>query len=49
MYDFIISGAGPAGSKCAEIIANNGYKVALIEQDTLWRNHQNIKKIIRNF
>ena len=37
MYDVIISGAGPAGSKCAEEIAKKGYKVALIERDTKWR------------
>jgi geranylgeranyl reductase family protein len=37
MYDVIISGAGPAGSKCAEIFAKNGFKVALIEKDTNWR------------
>lgn len=37
MYDVIISGAGPAGSKCAEILAKSGYKVALIEKDTNWR------------
>jgi geranylgeranyl reductase family protein len=37
MYDVVISGAGPAGSKCAEIIAKQGYKVALIEKDTSWR------------
>jgi geranylgeranyl reductase family protein len=37
MYDVIISGAGPAGSKCAEIIAKKGYKVALVERDTSWR------------
>ncbi|MFX1378348.1 MAG: NAD(P)/FAD-dependent oxidoreductase [Promethearchaeota archaeon] len=37
MYDVVISGAGPAGSKCAEILAKNGYKVALIEKDTTWR------------
>lgn len=37
MYDVIISGAGPAGSKCAEILAKNGFKVALIEKDTNWR------------
>ncbi|MHA2392515.1 MAG: geranylgeranyl reductase family protein [Promethearchaeota archaeon] len=37
MYDVIISGSGPAGSKCAEIIANKGYKVALLERDTDWR------------
>ncbi|MHA2005763.1 MAG: geranylgeranyl reductase family protein [Promethearchaeota archaeon] len=33
----IISGAGPAGSKCAEILAKKGHKVALIEKDTKWR------------
>ncbi|MGV9141845.1 MAG: geranylgeranyl reductase family protein [Promethearchaeota archaeon] len=37
MYDVIISGAGPAGSKCAEIVAKAGYNVALIEKDTSWR------------
>jgi len=37
MYDVIISGAGPAGSKCAEILAKSGFKVALIERDTTWR------------
>jgi len=37
MYDVIISGAGPAGSKCAETLANNGLKVALLEKDTQWR------------
>ncbi|MFX1314112.1 MAG: NAD(P)/FAD-dependent oxidoreductase [Promethearchaeota archaeon] len=37
MYDVIISGAGPAGSKCAEIIAKAGFKVALIERDSNWR------------
>lgn len=37
MYDVIVSGAGPSGSKCAEILAKNGFKVALIEKDTSWR------------
>lgn len=37
MYDVVISGAGPAGSKCAEIIAKAGYKVVLIERDSNWR------------
>lgn len=37
MYDVIISGAGPSGSKCAEILAKNGFKVALIERDINWR------------
>ncbi len=37
MFDVIISGAGPAGSKCAEILAKVGYKTALIEKDTSWR------------
>jgi len=37
MYDVLISGAGPAGSKCAEVIANRGYKVGLIERNTAWR------------
>lgn len=37
MYDVVISGAGPAGSRCAEIIAEAGFKVALIEKDTNWR------------
>jgi digeranylgeranylglycerophospholipid reductase len=37
LYDVVISGSGPAGSKCAEIVAKSGFKVALIEKDTLWR------------
>ena len=37
MYDVIISGAGPAGSKCAEVIAKAGYNVALIERDISFR------------
>ncbi|MFX1568848.1 MAG: NAD(P)/FAD-dependent oxidoreductase [Promethearchaeota archaeon] len=37
MFDVIISGAGPAGSKCAETLAKSGFKVALIEKDTNWR------------
>ena len=37
MYDVIISGAGPAGSKCAEVLAKSGFKVALIEKNTQWR------------
>ncbi|MFX1567889.1 MAG: geranylgeranyl reductase family protein [Promethearchaeota archaeon] len=37
MHDVVISGAGPAGSKCAEVLAKAGYKVALIEKDTNWR------------
>jgi len=37
MYDVIISGAGPAGSKCAEVVAKAGYKVALIEKDINYR------------
>lgn len=37
MYDVIISGAGPSGSKCAELIAKAGYDVALIEKDITWR------------
>ena len=36
-FDVVISGAGPAGSKCAEIIARNGFKVALIEKRSNWR------------
>ncbi|TFG08332.1 MAG: NAD(P)/FAD-dependent oxidoreductase [Promethearchaeota archaeon] len=36
-YDVVISGAGPAGSKCAEVIAKAGYKVALIERDINFR------------
>ena len=37
MFDVIISGAGPSGSKCAEILAKAGYKIALIEKDMSWR------------
>ncbi len=37
IYDVVISGAGPAGSRCAEILARNDRKVALIEKDISWR------------
>jgi len=37
MFDIVISGAGPAGSKSAEILAKKGFEVALIERDTNWR------------
>ncbi len=37
MYDVVISGAGPSGSHCARIIAEAGYKVALLEKNTKWR------------
>ena len=37
MYDVIISGAGPSGSHCARIIAEAGFKVALLERNTKWR------------
>jgi len=37
MYDVIISGAGPSGSQCAEVLAKAGYQVALIEKDINWR------------
>ncbi len=36
-YEVIVSGAGPAGSKCAEVISRAGYKVALIEKDINFR------------
>ncbi|MFX1308583.1 MAG: geranylgeranyl reductase family protein [Promethearchaeota archaeon] len=37
MYDVVISGAGPSGSKCAEVIAKAGFKTALLEKDVNWR------------
>lgn len=37
MHDVIISGAGPSGSRCAEVLAGKGYKVALLEKDSNWR------------
>ena len=37
MYDVVISGAGPSGSQCAEVIAKAGFKVALVEKNTNWR------------
>ena len=37
MHDVIISGAGPSGSQCAEVLAKAGYRVALIEKDANWR------------
>ena len=37
IFDVVISGAGPAGSKCAEVLASQGFDVALIDRDTSWR------------
>jgi digeranylgeranylglycerophospholipid reductase len=37
MFDVVISGAGPAGSKCAQVLAEKGFEVALIERDVNWR------------
>ncbi len=37
MFDVVISGAGPSGCKCAETLANAGFKVALIEKNKDWR------------
>ncbi len=37
MFDVIVSGAGPSGSKCAEVLSKAGFKVALIERDVNWR------------
>lgn len=37
LYDVIVSGGGPAGSKCAEILAKSGFKVAILERDITWR------------
>ena len=37
MFDVVISGAGPAGSKCAQVLAEQGYEVALIDRDVNWR------------
>jgi geranylgeranyl reductase family protein len=37
MFDVIISGAGPAGSQCADVLSTAGFKVALIEKDISWR------------
>ena len=37
MYDVVVSGAGPAGCKCAEVIAKAGFNVALIERDISFR------------
>jgi len=36
-YDVVISGAGPSGSQCAEVLAKAGYNIALIERDKDWR------------
>ncbi|MHA1798862.1 MAG: geranylgeranyl reductase family protein [Candidatus Helarchaeota archaeon] len=36
-YDVVISGAGPSGCYCAQVLAKAGYKVALIERDRNWR------------
>ncbi len=32
MYDVVVVGAGPAGSRTAELIAKNGFKVAILEE-----------------
>jgi geranylgeranyl reductase family protein len=37
IYDVVISGAGPSGSRCGEVLAKAGYNVALIERNTKWR------------
>jgi len=37
-YDVIIVGAGPAGSSSAKILADKGYKVAIIEKEKLPRH-----------
>ncbi|MHA1805197.1 MAG: NAD(P)/FAD-dependent oxidoreductase [Promethearchaeota archaeon] len=37
MYDVLISGAGPSGNKCAEVLARAGFKVALLERNCKWR------------
>ena len=37
MFDVVISGSGPAGSRCAQVLAKQGYKVALLEKDVNWR------------
>ncbi len=37
MFDVVISGAGPAGSKCAQVLAESGFEVALVEKDVNWR------------
>jgi geranylgeranyl reductase family protein len=37
IYDVVVSGAGPAGSRCAEVLAKNGFKVALVERNRNWR------------
>ncbi len=37
MYDVVISGAGPSGSQCAEVLAKAGFNVALLEKDITWR------------
>jgi len=37
MYDVVISGAGPSGSQCAEVLAKAGFNIALIEKDITWR------------
>jgi len=37
MFDVVISGSGPAGSRCAQVLAEQGYEVALLERDVDWR------------
>jgi geranylgeranyl reductase family protein len=37
MFDVVVSGAGPSGSHCAKILAESGFRVALIEKNIRWR------------
>ncbi len=37
MYDVVVVGAGPAGSTVAKIVAERGFKVLVLEKDTLDR------------
>lgn len=39
MYDIIVIGAGPAGSSVANIVANQGYNVIVLEKETFPRYH----------
>ncbi|MCL1942783.1 MAG: NAD(P)-binding protein [Candidatus Azobacteroides sp.] len=35
-YDILIAGSGLSGSVCARVLAEQGYKVLVIEKKSIW-------------